>query len=161
MTDGAFPQIDPRLQPLVQFTEQGIPFNQVLGLTVVHLTAGRAMLRIPWRDEIVGDPFRPAIHGGVISALIDVAGGIACFSLMKTHRDRVSTIDLRVDYLRPGPKDQHLYGESHVIRMGNKVAVTRIEVFSATDVPGPGSPARETPIATGQAVYNVLRRTEV
>jgi acyl-coenzyme A thioesterase PaaI-like protein len=42
--------------------------------------------------------------------------------------------------------------------MGNKVAVARMEAHSGT-FPPPGTPERENPIATGQGVYNVVRRS--
>lgn len=149
----SIPEIDPRLAPLLQFIEAGIPFNQYLGLKVIGLVRGECWLRIPAAAHLVGDPFRPAIHGGVISTLADVAGGAACFTMMKSHRDRVSTVDLRIDYLRPGVADRDLVGGARVLRMGNKVAVVRIEVFSGDD--------RESPVAFGQAVYSVLRHQEV
>lgn len=155
--DGS-PAIDPRLAPLVQFMEEGIPFNRYLGLKVERLGNGHCVLRIPFREQLIGDPFRPALHGGVTSMLVDAAGGSACFSMLGSYRDRVSTIDLRVDYLRPGPSAD-LLCEARVLRLGNKVAVCRMEVFSGT-VPAPGTPEREQAVATGQGVYNVLRRND-
>lgn len=146
MTDA----IDPAFGPLVQFMEEGIPFNLRLGLRVRRLTRGECVLTVPWKDDLVGDPLRPAVHGGVLSALIDTAGGLACFSMLGGHEDRVSTVDLRVDYLRPSAGDD-FFCHASVVRMGNRVAVARMEVTA-----GQGSEA----IATGQAVYNVLRRSD-
>ncbi len=158
MSDSArpSPQIDRRYAPLVQFIEQGIPFNAHLGLTVELLDDGRAVLRVPWAQHLVGDVFRPSVHGGVTSMLIDTAGGCCCFTRLMDPADRASTVDLRVDYLRPmAGKD--LYCEAEVIRLGNKVAVCGMEVYGG---PGPwlGGPADSKVIATGRAVYNILRK---
>jgi acyl-coenzyme A thioesterase PaaI-like protein len=60
-------------------------------------------------------------------------------------------VDLRIDYLQPGLADKGLVCECSVLRMGNKVAVTRMEIFSEGE--------HKDPIATGQGVYNVVRRT--
>lgn len=150
-------EIDEVLRPLVHFMEEGIPFNRVLGIRVEHLTRGRCVLRIPWADQLIGDPLRPSVHGGVTSALADTAGGAACFSHMTSHTDRVSTVDLRIDYLRPSHEGD-LWCEARVLRMGNKVAVARMEVFSGA-LPPRGTPERDEAIATGQGVYNVLRRS--
>jgi uncharacterized protein (TIGR00369 family) len=88
---------DPKVVELIrEFMEQRIPFNQVLGVRVSHLAEGFARLEIPFRPELIGDPFRPAIHGGVLSTLIDTCGGAAAFTLI-TPPETVSTIDLRVD----------------------------------------------------------------
>jgi len=139
------------LPRIIQFMEEGIPFNRYVGVKCVSIGQGECVLRVPWRDELVGDPFRPAVHGGVTSMLVDTAGGAACFSLLERYTDRVSTVDMRVDYLRPGAGGD-LYCRGRVIRMGNRVAVTRMEVFVG-QVDDPAGP-----IATGSGVYNVLRK---
>ena len=143
-----------RLAKLKIWFEKGIPFNKFVGLELVALERGHAVLRIPWRHELIGDPSRPAVHGGVISMLADTAGGAACFAMLDSDDDRVSTVDLRVDYLRPGPAEE-LVCEANIVRMGNRVGVTRMYVYSG-GLPEPGDP--RDPVATGQAVYNVVRR---
>ncbi len=148
-------EIDPRFRPTVQFMEQGIPFNKHLGIRVEQLSPGRCVLRIPWQDRFIGDPLRPSVHGGVISTLVDTAGGAACFSQLGSHKARVATVDLRIDYLRPSARAD-LWCEARVLRMGNKVAVARMEVFAGA-FPEPGSEEHEQALATGQGVYNVLR----
>lgn len=146
--------IAPGLEPVAQFFREGIPFNRFLGLQVDLLRPGRCVLRLPFRPELIGDPTRPALHGGVISMLLDTAGGGACFASIDIARQKVATVDLRVDYLRPGPSAD-LVCDAHLVRMGNRVAVARMELFSAR-LPAEGEP-RE-PFATGQGVYNVLGR---
>jgi len=131
-----------------QFMEQQIPFNQFLGMKVVHLGDGDARMEVPFRDEFIGDPFRPALHGGVISALLDTCGGAAVFTTMKDVGERASTVDLRVDYLRPGRKER-LIAEAKVIRAGNKVAVVNLRAYH------PGE--ADKPVATGIGVYNIKR----
>jgi uncharacterized protein (TIGR00369 family) len=146
-----------RAEALAQFTEEGIPFNKALGIKVVTLRPGYCVLRIPWKDELTGDPFRPAVHGGVTAALVDTAGGMACYSALTSHRDRASTVDLRVDYLAPGPA-RDMVCEARVVRMGNKVAVAQMSVWP-DEVPEPGSEAHGKPFATGHGVYNIVRRS--
>lgn len=145
-----------RLELLTRWFEQGIPFNRFLGLRLHRLERGRCVLWLPWRDELVGDPSRPAVHGGVLSTLIDTAGGGAAFAALDRVEDRLSTVDLRVDYLRPGAAAD-LWCQGEVVRMGNRVGVARMAVYSGA-LPGPGEP--DQPIATGQAVYNIVRRSE-
>ena len=87
----------------------------------------------------------------VLATLLDAAGGAACWSLLENESDRLSTVDLRIDYLRPGPA-QAMICEAKVVRMGNKVCVARMEIFSEGD-----DPNEIGPIATGQGVYNVAK----
>lgn len=147
--------IDPAFAWLVRLMEERIPFNRMLGMKVEQLGAGTCILRLPWRDELIGDPMRPAVHGGVLSTLADTAGGLACFSLLRSQDERVSTVDLRVDYLRPGPA-LDLLCHAKTIRMGNRVAVARMTLVSGPELPSPDQ-LEQDPIATAQAVYNVVR----
>ncbi len=142
-------RLDPdTFEQLRTFMEEQIPFNKHLGLKCIHLGDGSARLEVPFREELIGDPFRPALHGGVISTLADTCGGAAVFSLFDDLRDRTSTVDLRIDYLRPGRKET-LVAEAKVIRAGNRVAVVDVVVFHAS--------AEDEPIATAKAVYNLRR----
>jgi uncharacterized protein (TIGR00369 family) len=132
---------------LKQVMEELIPFNRVLGVRVVAIEPGRAQLEIAFREELIGDPMRRAVHGGVISALADTAGGCAVWSALEEPRARVSTIDMRIDYLRPG-RPEALLAEATVVRIGRRVGVCDMRVFHAS---APGDA-----IATGKGVYNVV-----
>lgn len=130
---------------LCKIVEQEIPFDHFLGVKAEEIRPRHARLRLPYRPEFIGDPRRPALHGGVISMLIDTCGGVAVWAAC-APRDRVATIDMRVDYLRPaGPADLVAIGE--VKLLGNRVANAVIEVFSATNL--------DLVVAEGRAVYNI------
>lgn len=131
---------------LIELFERGIPFNTHLGMRVVEMSPGLGVIRVPFGPELIGDPIRQAIHGGVTAALIDAAGGLAAFT--SVHRnDRVSTVDMRVDYLRAGVCED-LWAEGRVLRTGNRVVVTDMLVFQGD---------RTDPIATGRGVYNIKK----
>ncbi len=137
----------PELQErLAFFMREGIPFNRLLGIEVMEIRPGFARLDVPFRDELIGNPAIPAIHGGVISALIDTAGGCAAFT-MTIPGDAVSTIDLRIDYLRPG-QPLRLAAEAQVVRMGGRVASVDMKAFH---------PDSGLVVATGRGVYHVRR----
>ena len=135
-------------EKLKEFMEHGIPFNEYLGMKVTLIDNGRAEMKIPGRPELTGDPFRPALHGGVISSLADTVGGLAVFSSVELGRV-ASTVDLRVDYLRPGNVDIDLYAQARVLRVGNRVAATHTVIYQ-TNI--------DEPIATASAVYNLVTR---
>ena len=62
---------------LVQRGMTMIPFNAYLGIDVTEVGVGLVRMRVPYRPELVGDPLKPALHGGVLAAVIDAAGGAA------------------------------------------------------------------------------------
>jgi len=121
-----------------------IAFNQVLGLQVHCLDMDRPTIRFEMREALVGNFTRGSLHGGVISAVIDVTGSLAAFMGLqkklvgepvdvKLRKFRkLGTIDLRIDYLRPGI-GQRFEATGYILRTGNKVAVTRMELKNEID----------------------------
>jgi uncharacterized protein (TIGR00369 family) len=134
------------LDVLRQIAEELIPFNKFLGARLAVAERGRVEMEVPFRDELVGDAWKPALHGGVISALADTAGGMAVWSVLDAPTQRVSTIDLRIDYLRPG-RLEDLVAEAVVVRAGRSVGVADVRVFHPA--------ARAELIATGKGVYAI------
>jgi uncharacterized protein (TIGR00369 family) len=118
-----------------------IPFNRLLGLEVVSLAHESPVLKFAMRPELVGNFLRGSLHGGVISSVIDVAGGLTAYlGLQRRLKDeplevrlqrfsRIGTIDIRVDYLRPG-LGEWFEAKGYLMRTGNKVAVTRMEMHN-------------------------------
>jgi uncharacterized protein (TIGR00369 family) len=118
--------------------EDKIVFNRVLGLKIVDLSPERVLARIDMRPELVGHFSYNRIHGGVISAGLDAMGGLAVMAAIgarhmdeppgqRLHRfAKLGTIDLRVDYLRPGI-GEHFELSAEVMRLGSRVASTRME----------------------------------
>lgn len=134
------------LAVLRHLVEEYIPFNRFLGVRATSLSVGRVELEIPYREELIGDPLKPALHGGVMSMLADVAGGMAIWSALEDMSQRLSTIDLRVDYLRPG-KLESLVAEGTIVRVGRSVGVADVRLFHRS---APGDS-----VATGKGVYAI------
>lgn len=111
---------------------------------------GYALLKLPYAEHLIGNPLIPALHGGVIAALIDTTGGAAAMTCLGSLEDRLATIDMRVDYLLPG-RPQDLFAEAKVIRNGNRLVVTRISAWQVID-------GEQAQIADATAVYNALRK---
>jgi uncharacterized protein (TIGR00369 family) len=133
--------------------EQMIPFNRVIGLKVDSLDPKAPRLRFDMRPELVGNPVRQILHGGVISATLDVVGGLAIAlasiadkaeAMSPQNFPNIGTIDLRVDYLRPG-RGKYFVATGRVVRLGGRVAVVHTELVNDT----------AEQIATGSAAYIV------
>jgi uncharacterized protein (TIGR00369 family) len=93
-----------------------MPFNQLLGLQIKSLGEDKVEIRFPWHDKLMGNPIAKILHGGVTAAVLD-------------NLPNVGTIDMRVDYLRPG-KGKEFIATAEVIRKGKKVAVCRMELHN-------------------------------
>jgi uncharacterized protein (TIGR00369 family) len=122
--------------------EDKIVFNRVLGLKITELRPDRVVGRIAMRPELVGHYSFNRLHGGVISAGLDAMGGLAVMAAIGArHMDelpaqrllrfgKLGTIDLRIDYLRPGIGEAFEL-RAEVMRLGSRVASTRMEFLGA------------------------------
>jgi uncharacterized protein (TIGR00369 family) len=134
--------------------EEQVPFNRVLGVKVDSLDPDAPRLRFNMRPELIGNARRQILHGGVISAVLDVTAGFAIYLAVGSNRvdsapqesdfPSISTIDLRVDYLRPG-RGTHFISTGRVVRLGSRVAVAHMELVNDAGAL----------IATGGAAYMV------
>lgn len=118
------------------------PFHAWLGVHATETGPGRAVLRIPPNPDFVGNPLVPAVHGGIIAALIDLAGGAALFVELQFP---TPTIDMRVDYLKPAFAGKALLADARVKQLGKTVAFVDIDV---SDEDG-------RLVATGRCAYSV------
>ena len=129
--------LDAELTHLIQHR---ITFNQVLGLKVQTLRPHLA-LRFDMRSDLVGHDHYGRLHGGVIAAALDgLAGGALMVGLAEKyphetaaqvmHRFlKMGTIDLRVDFLRPG-MGRHFIATAEITRLGGRVGSTQMRLHN-------------------------------
>ncbi|RLB90087.1 MAG: thioesterase family protein [Deltaproteobacteria bacterium] len=144
------------LEKIKEYYLELLPFNKVLGIGIDHLdyATGEAIVSFPMAPDLVGNPIAGILHGGVTASVIDLTGGLsALISCAKFHEGAShdviaqkltgsATIDMRVDYLRPG-KGTSFQCKSRIIRAGSRIVVSKIDLLNE----------REVRIATGTATY--------
>ena len=122
----------------------GIPYAQFLGVRFDRRGDELTAL-LPFHDDLIGNPFLPALHGGVTSAFLEIAAIIELsWSLLwdemeqglldpaavdQQHLPRLpKTIDFTVDYLRSGlPRDA--YARARINRSGRRYASVQAEAW--------------------------------
>ena len=129
------------LQLLKEITEEKIPFNKLIGMKIETLDLDKIGIRFEMSPELVGNFTRGNLHGGVISSVLDVTGGMVAWTgIMKKMEgqsfdeiserfNKIGTIDIRVDYLRPG-LGEYFIATGSTLRTGNKVSVSRMELHN-------------------------------
>lgn len=114
-----------------------LPFHRLLGLNLDSFDIENGCIRFDMRDQLVGNSHFKILHGGVIASILDIE---AAFILAKDGAWRFETgspdhplilkggtIDLRVDYLRPG-SGKRFVASGSILRSGKKVAAVRTEL---------------------------------
>jgi len=128
-------------QQLTDYWNNNMPFNQLLGLEITRFNAQQSEVRFEWQDKLIGNPVQKILQGGVTATALDLVGGVvAAASIIEQLEHltmenvqqslaKLSTIDMRTDYLRPG-RGEHFIATAKIIRGGSKVAVTRMELHN-------------------------------
>lgn len=149
------PEEQARLEAMLRdMFEHRIHFNELIGLKVASLAPEAPQLSFAMRRELVGSYVHGRLHGGMISTALDTAGGLAAtVGVAEKHAHetmeqvvhrfgRIGTIDLRVDYLRPG-LGHEFRATGRIIRLGGRIASVQMTLENEAGVL----------IATGAAAY--------
>jgi len=103
-----------------------IPYAQHLGLRTAMIS-GIRYLRMPYCSRLVGNMMLPALHGGTLGALMEIAALIACQQL-DSLRSMPKLIDSTIDYLRSG-KAKDTYALARIVRSGQRVITVHVECW--------------------------------
>ena len=107
---------------------ESLPHNAKLGLRTVEIARGRCTTYIEFRPELVGDPRRGVLHGGVVTTLIDATAGAAVYSSLPPETS-LATLDMRIDYLKPAEPDKRLYASAELYRLTRRIAFVRASAY--------------------------------
>ncbi len=102
----------------------GIGHGGFLGMDYVDHGDDWVELSIDWRVDLVGDPETGVLASAVIISLMDNATSMAIWTKMGEFRPQV-TMDLRIDYLRPSPVGQKIYGRGICYHLTHKIGFVR------------------------------------
>ena len=130
---------------LIKLAEEEIPIHKYFGLKAEIVEKDFIKVRVPFRKDLVGDIRTNHWHGGIIATILDSVGGAIGIANFNSSEDKLSTIDLRVDYLRFADGNDLVF-EGKLVRMGNRIMVTKMKAFQDNLL-----------VAEGKGVYNFIR----
>jgi uncharacterized protein (TIGR00369 family) len=135
-----------KLDLIKQGIEEVMPANRILGMKIEEIRPGYTLIRVPFKDDFIGDFIQGRWHGGFLASIADTAGGIAAATVLNSPFDRVNTIDMRIDYLH-GAKKGDVYAKARIIKRGKTIIKADVELFQDE---------KEEPVALARCVYSVL-----
>lgn len=105
-----------------------IPYAAFLGVRA-ELKGDELTLILPYSEHLVGNPLLPALHGGVVGALMELTA-ITQLAIASKSEKFAKTIDIGVDYLRSG-KPVDTYARARVVKIGRRIANVQAEAWQA------------------------------
>ncbi len=88
------------------------------------------------------------VHGGVITAMLDQACGMAIGSALDTPM-AMATLDLRIDYMKPATPGADILIESECLKITHEIAFARARAYHT---------ALEDPIAIATGTFMLIAR---
>lgn len=119
------------------------PHTKALGVRLDSIERDGVVGSLSCRPEFIGDPQRGVIHTGVIASMIDSIAGCAVNAHLG-RRQRIATLDLRIDYLRPSFADADLHCHGECYRVTTHIAFARALVWQHD---------REQPVASSLITF--------
>ena len=118
MTPGSLESILPQLAG-------GAPHTHSLGFSFETLEDDRAVvIRAPYRADLIGDLESGVLASGLITTLLDHAGGMAVWAAMDAFQP-IATLDLRVDYMRAAEPGLDVFARARCFKLTRSVAFVR------------------------------------
>lgn len=131
-----------------------IPFNGLLGLQLKELDETSASIEFESQKNLIGNFMHQILHGGVISSVLDMVGGILVMSKAAAKAEtqaelpsvlaKCSTINLNVNFLSPG-KGEHFFANASLAKAGKRILFTHMELRNEQNLL----------IATGSGTYQI------
>lgn len=105
------------------------PFFSLMGIDVVRVEAGRAVLRMEIRPDMYNG--MGWLQGGMFTALADEAMALALYPVLSRNED-IATISESTSFIK-GAREGVLIAEGRVIKKGRRIAFAEGEVFAHND----------------------------
>ncbi len=138
---------DAFLSDLLPQLAGGAAHTHALGFAYEGLDGDRVRIRVPYRDDLVGDPGTGVLAGGLVTTLLDHVGGLAIWVALKEFQP-IATLDLRVDYMRAAVPGRALLAEARCYHLTHSIGFVRAWAFEDRI---------DDPVAAAQSVYVITR----
>jgi uncharacterized protein (TIGR00369 family) len=110
----------------------GIPHARAIGMTLVRHDAGGCVVRVPYAEHLVGDPDTGVVHGGVLTALLDNACGLAVRPVESHDAISMATLDLRIDYLAAAEPHRDILAHAVCYKRTRHIAFVRATAYQTS-----------------------------
>ena len=143
MTDTPPEKAEDWLAMLAVTMNKGSPQGLALGMETLSIGPEGVVMKVPYRDDLVGDPRTGVIAGGVVTTLLDHSCGQAVYAALPEPTS-IATLDLRIDYMRRSKPGLDLYVSAQCYKLAHAIAFVRAIAYDISP---------DDPVAAAQAAF--------
>lgn len=122
---------------------ENTPYMKAIGAVYEGRSDEGVTMRLPWREDLVGDPETRVIASGVVTALLDNGSGMAVWDRVNEFQP-IATLDLRIDYMRAAVPGMDLLVTAKCYKLTRSVGFVRAFAYEETP---------EDPVAAAQSAF--------
>ena len=141
---------DSFLEDLLPRLANAAPHTHALDFRFEGRHDAAVTLRAPYRAELAGDSATSILASGVVTTLLDHAGGMAVWAALGGFQP-IATLDLRIDYMRAAASNADILARAECIQLTRSIAFVRGWAFDVR---------LEDPVAALQAAYVITSRPD-
>jgi uncharacterized protein (TIGR00369 family) len=116
------------MEKLLELYNKMNNFGRLINMTIEEVEHGEVRYALPITDELLATP--TAAHGGAIAAFMDSIIGVAALSAVAHENKIVSTVEFKINYLKPAVMGDQLLGIGKVIQQGKRIIISQGEIFN-------------------------------
>jgi uncharacterized protein (TIGR00369 family) len=106
--------------------QDAVPYARFMGISA-DAEEGRVITTMAYADLLIGNTVLPALHGGTLAALLEMAAIFQIAYEIDTQ-SMPKTVTLTIDYMRSGAA-RDTYARARATRIGRRVANVRAEAW--------------------------------
>lgn len=104
-------------------------FGRFMNMTFNINEPGLVEYSLNVKEELLATP--TAAHGGAIAGFMDAIVGVAALSATASEGKVVSTVEFKINFLKPALLNEKLRGIGKVIQKGNRLLIVQGEIYNS------------------------------
>lgn len=103
-------------------------FGRLFNMTYEIVKPGEIVYKLKVTKELLATS--KAMHGGALAGMMDAVVGVAALSAVSLKEKVVSTVEFKINYLKPALEGDFLKGFGKVVSEGNRIIVCKGEILN-------------------------------
>ncbi len=116
------------MEQLIRVYQKTNQFGTDNGMELISYEAGNIVYKLKVEAKHLATP--TTAHGGLIAGYMDGIMGVAALTESAKNLNLVSTVEFKINYIKPAYFGDVLIGKGHVISAGKRIIIAKGEVFN-------------------------------